>query len=184
MDEARDRLSEIVLSRYDLIASIARYYVRSPDQVADVVQQVCLEFVTHGKRWDLESDPDPLLNRLTRNVAMNHVRNRFRYSSEGMRKIVDLLLDRAARKEVDKESFLEDQLRALNRCLEQLSDKKRGLLDMHYRAGKTVRTISEELGAKEKTVSKTICRIREALKTCIESHLKALDQFDGSTSKR
>lgn len=169
-------LSELFMARYGYVVACARRYVLSPEQVEDVVQQVYVKFVSHHRHWDVNTDIAPLLYQITKNTALTYNEELYRHSPRRLQEIAELF----AAKEIDVDgkttnhSDLEEELFAMEECLQGLSPRKKELIDMHYQQKTSIRAIARLLGAKEKTVSKTVCRIREALRKCIELRLKSL----------
>lgn len=173
MTDTGDRKSQLVdlfLSHKDIVLGCARYFAPSPDVAADIVQQVFVEFIEHAERWNLDSDITPLLKRLTRNIAYEHLRQYYRHSAEAMQKIAEYV-GHVAETSVERESdtLFRDQIDALRECVANLPEKSKALIERHYRDGKTIRTLAESEGANENSLSQALCRIRIKLRKCIET---------------
>lgn len=61
----------------------------------------------------------------------------------------------------------------LNHCLDQLEGQQRELCDLRYRAELAPARIAEVMGLAPNTVSKSLQRIREQLRACIEARALA-----------
>lgn len=72
------------------------------------------------------------------------------------------------------------QVDHLNRCLELLQGQQRELCDLRYRSDLSPARIAELTGLAPNTVSKSLQRIREQLRACIES--RAREAGDGPLS--
>lgn len=64
-----------------------------------------------------------------------------------------------------------DRLAFLDRCLERVRGRPREVFDLRYRGGMSVERISASLGMQPNTAAKTLQRVREELRACIEDHL-------------
>jgi RNA polymerase sigma-70 factor, ECF subfamily len=64
-----------------------------------------------------------------------------------------------------------ERLRALNSCVEKLSQSDRQIVSLRYTAKKTVPQLAAHVGRPANTVSKALIRIRRALLVCIERTL-------------
>ena len=63
-------------------------------------------------------------------------------------------------------------LAALDRCVKQLSENQRMLVQLRYPQGQKVSAIAEALGKKKKTVTAALYRVRQALAACVERRIK------------
>lgn len=174
-------LSEYFMARYGYVVACARRYVITPEQVEDVVQQTFVKFISNRERWNPEVDLAPLLYQITKNTALTYNQEIYRHSSKRMFEITELI---AVKRLVDDKTEwsgvnLEEELLALDECLYQLPPKKKELIDMHYQQNRSIRSISLLLGAKENTITKVICRIRDALGKCIMARMKKIKNQDG-----
>ena len=62
---------------------------------------------------------------------------------------------------------------ALRRCLAQLPEKSRGLVELRYQPGATVGTVALRVGLSVAAVYKALNRIHHALLKCVEQRLAA-----------
>ncbi len=61
----------------------------------------------------------------------------------------------------------------LDACLKGLDGRQRRMCELRYRAGLKPARIAELMGLNSNTVSKSLQRIREALRECIERRIRA-----------
>jgi len=86
--------------------------------------------------------------------------------------LTDEFLNTVTEEAVQMYDLLEAQHRALADCYKRLSASDRHLIDRRYRAGMTVKDISEQLGRPLRTVYRLLDRIHRTLLDCIERNLK------------
>lgn len=84
----------------------------------------------------------------------------------------DDLLARFAEEDGDPVSEEDELALALRECLSQLEDRQRKLISQHYRDQTSIRKMAKDHGKSESAVKMSLMRIREALRTCINSKLK------------
>lgn len=80
-------------------------------------------------------------------------------------------------KETQNPPSMEEELGALDICMEKLSDRCRELLNAYYFEGKTLVLYAKEKNQKIGTVQNMLFRIREVLRKCVQSFLKR-EEFD------
>lgn len=73
-----------------------------------------------------------------------------------------------------------DRLALLDHCLERVRGRPRDVCDLRYRGDASVETIARTLGMQPNTVAKTLQRVREELRGCIEERLAARDARGGA----
>lgn len=163
--ESKDRLTAWFLANYGLTMKIALEYSPSADLVSDIVQSVYIEFLADAAD---ENDPQALLRllrRATRRIAKRHWDERHRNKSEIIREIGrHFIRINEARFE---EKHFEEELVALKKCLEKLSEKNRQLIEMHYLSGNTSASMGAHFGVTARAINKAIYKIREKLRICI-----------------
>ena len=62
----------------------------------------------------------------------------------------------------------------LEECLGELPDGQRDLLQRRYRLSESTRDVAEALGRSEAWVRTTLCRVRQALRSCVENKQQAV----------
>lgn len=143
---------------------IAGFYAPTPDAVFDIVQQVFVELLQNiqHSRWDLDRDLDPLLARITRNIAIDYWKKYKRDRSEILQRIDKKLMEESlssSRKDIRTPALMD--------CMKKLSLKNRFLLEDYYLNEVSV----EELAAREKrseaSVYQLLYRLRVKLRECI-----------------
>lgn len=84
-------------------------------------------------------------------------------------------IDAVADAAVDLRGEQNDRQGALSRCMQQLGDHQRRLLEMRYTQALTPATIAEKIGKSANAVSAALMRIRTALHKCIDARLRTAD---------
>lgn len=64
-----------------------------------------------------------------------------------------------------------DRLVALNHCREELGDKARELIDLHYENGLPMKEVGSQLRMSTHAVKQAIYRVRQALRDCVQTKL-------------
>ena len=116
-------------------------------------------------------DPDADLFAWLCGIARNHIR--LHYRSQHRSKVVfdqDVIEQLAVRLQQEDEWF-QDRQSALAGCLERLRDDQRQLVEQYYQSDATIRDFALSRGQSVGAVYKTLQRIREALRGCIEATL-------------
>jgi RNA polymerase sigma-70 factor (ECF subfamily) len=79
----------------------------------------------------------------------------------------------------DSRMDISEEQEALQQCLGNLPDRSRNLVSMRYEQGLKLREIAEQTASSLDAVHKTLSRIRQLLRKCVEDRL-ALEQEMGS----
>lgn len=170
MNEAEIQvLTNIYQSHYAMVVGIAWRYAPVPDLILDIAQQVYLDFVENaGKHhWDLHRDSAPLLATLTKNRAIKIWKQEQPYLPEGARKIAERLAKSSAPSPKEIE-LLEDRTEALEDCMNRLGRRGREMIRNRYFDNQTIETIARQWSLKPASVRKSLTRIRQELKDCID----------------
>lgn len=165
-----EKIAELFESRFDLLLATARRFAPMPDLVHDIVQEVFIEFAQScsRKNRDLETDVTPLLRKMVRDVAVDFWKREQKHSSA---KIIHLAeqLGEAARKTCGHEDDeKETVLPGLRECIEQLPDSSRRIVKSHYFERISLEQIAKENAINPGTLRKSLFRIREKLRRCVE----------------
>lgn len=102
-------------------------------------------------------------------VAQNVLRNHFRKLSRDRLIFDESLLAGLAESFAGIAAEQDERLDRLGECLEKLDPASRSLCDLRYREELTIDLIAQRLGRTSTAVAKTLQRVREQLRRCIES---------------
>lgn len=175
MNREETHAAQVFMSHHGFVMGLALKHAPWPGLAEDVLQQVFLEFIAKADRWDLDTDPKPLLATMTRHVAQRYWRERTREMPEMMRKLADHL--RMLAEERTAPARYEEETDALRRCLEKLPAKSRSLIDMYYYADLSTAEIACQTGTRTDTVCRAICRLREKLRICINRSIQGGEAY-------
>jgi RNA polymerase sigma-70 factor (ECF subfamily) len=114
-----------------------------------------------------EADLYPWLCGIARNQIRLHYRSLQRARLVFDQDVVEQL---AVRLEQEDDWFQRRQA-ALGGCLERLRGDQRSLVEQYYQSGATIRDFAQSRGLSAEALYKSLQRIREALRGCIEASL-------------
>lgn len=166
MNDPDNKAAQVFLAEHGFVRAIAIRSAPWPDLVDDIVQQVFLEFMRKANKWDLEKEIRPLLATMTRIVAMRHWRTATRGKDETVRQLAEHLRGLAGTEE-DQLGLESCELAKLHRCIRDLPERSRTIIDLHYFSGLSTREIGEQLGMNPDTVCRAMSRVRDALRNCL-----------------
>jgi RNA polymerase sigma-70 factor, ECF subfamily len=104
-------------------------------------------------------------------IARNEVANARRRRGRSPIALSDAAEASLAAAVTEVEEGERDRLALLDRCLERIRGRPREVFDLRYRGGASVERIAASLGMQPNTVAKTLQRVREELRACIEERL-------------
>ncbi|MEO2016225.1 MAG: sigma-70 family RNA polymerase sigma factor [Fuerstiella sp.] len=135
--------------------------------VDDVVQTVSLVM---WRKWD-EFDPDTDFMPWARFEVLKFRRRMARDRHVFRDDVMELLADAA--EELDSQASAEDCRAALLQCLNSLPEKSGRLVRAAYEGDRTIRDVAEDVGQSATAFYKTLDRIREKLRLCINHRLES-----------
>lgn len=166
MRDSDNTAAQAFLAEHAFVRSVAIRAAPWPDLVDDIVQQVFLEFMRKSDQWDLERELRPLLATMTRMVAIRHWRTATRNQPEKLLQLAEHL--RHLAESGDDDAPVEDhQIGALHRCLRDLPDRSRTIVELHYFSGLTTREIGNRIEMNPDTVCRALSRVRDSLRQCL-----------------
>ncbi|MEO0413527.1 MAG: sigma-70 family RNA polymerase sigma factor [Verrucomicrobiota bacterium] len=157
----------------DLHASHLRAFVAMKLPVPHLIDEIAHEaFVfAHRRIDDFETGTD--FGKWLRAIAFNLIRKetlRYQRLSKNNEKFLDhCLVQSSAAAGPKPESAM---IAYLEECLEELPEKQRQLLHLKYHDADSTREMSESLEQSEAWVRTTLCRVRTALRECVETKLE------------
>jgi RNA polymerase sigma-70 factor (ECF subfamily) len=135
----------------------------------DVLQDVAVAVLESFDSYDQSRPFLPWVLAIARNESANARRARGRAPT--------LLTEAAAASlaaaMADVEEGERDRLAFLDDCLRRVTGRPREVCDLRYRGGLAPERIAMALGMQPNTVSKTLQRVREQLRACIEDRLQS-----------
>ena len=174
-----DSFRQLVELHHKPIRMYLAKYVRSLADVDDIAQEVFVVAFSQLDRFRGDSKFSTWLTGIARNKALEFLRaevverkkkNNFQQANITTCQVSSLKIQRR-----DFE-FLEEQLSALESCLEQLPDRSRNLIDRHYFAQQSTATIAADTNEASGTVRMKLLRIRRILQKCISARSETNDR--------
>lgn len=169
MNERDRTIERLVKQHQGYVKSLAVKFAPMPGISDDIAQQVFLEFMQNSEKWDMESDIKPLLAGITRNISLRYWREKKKHMSPALKKLAQHIQMLA--QEEEPEWLFEEKKRALNICLDKLTDKSRKIIEIYYYLGLTSDEIGSRMEMTAAAVRKALFRLRKSLKKCIEKVL-------------
>lgn len=172
-DERRDRASALFLRYYHFVEMVAFRAAPSAELQHDIVHDAFLDFMKKADQWDLDKDVRPLLKKITQNIALKYWRDHVRRLPEHLQPLAQKVQEKISDELRPASSNLDEQLSALEACVEKLSPRYRKLITMFYFEKVSVEQLSQETSFSIFAIRKAMCRIRTALRECVERCLAA-----------
>ena len=137
--------------------------------VADVLQRTNLALWKNAASFRLDAPFMPWAVTIAKYEILSYCRDRSRDRHVFTEEVAALMLQ-SAREEIPE---VGDRQVALRKCLRELTDKNRDLLNQRYFDKKSVAQISGSVKRSENAVKCAFVRIRKSLQQCIENRLKS-----------
>ena len=160
-------------------SSRLRAFIAMKLPIPHLIDEIAHETFVFAHRHILDFEAGTDFGKWIRAIAYNLVRKetlRHKRLSNNREKFMEhYLLEQAGKGDMSPESpmviFLEE-------CLRKLPENQRSLLEHKYKLSESSREIAGAFQQSEAWVRTTLCRVRTALRTCIEQKLSAsVDTF-------
>ncbi|MCG8585021.1 MAG: sigma-70 family RNA polymerase sigma factor [Pirellulales bacterium] len=166
LDEAQ-KLAALWVSAQNDVATFIRAFIRDADQANDVLQQVAMKIVRKFDRYDPERPFTPWAIAVAKNEVLAHLRSeradRLVFDVSTVERVADVVEQR-----LQNDGPYGD---ALRHCIEQAEPRGKRALELHYSKGMKTAAIADEMSMTPGAVRMLLCRVREALRICIEARL-------------
>lgn len=157
----------------DLHASRLRAFIAMKLPVPHLIDELAHETFVFAHRHILDFEAGTDLGKWLRAIAFNLIRKEtLRHSrlSKNREKFLEhYLVEQSGRGEWSPDSAA---VVHLEECLRKLPEQQRKLLDHKYALSESSREMAEAFGQSEAWVRTTLCRVRTALRKCIEARLE------------
>ena len=176
MSDARTRQAFTLWTQAQPAVSAFVYALVGDGQTRDeVLQDVAVAILESFDRYDASRPFLPWALAIARNEVANLRRARGR-SPAPLSEAAEDSLAAAVADVGEGEHF---RLALLDDCLQRVHGRPREVCDLRYRGGASVEQIAATLGMQPNTVAKTLQRVREELRECIEERLAARGRNGG-----
>ena len=160
---------------------MTRRHLRNPTAADDVAQEVFVQLFRSMAGFRGESSLRTWILGVTRNQIRVHLRNETRRKRRGATVMSPELL--AAEEAIpDHDPFCfetaQDELAALQRCLEKLGAGPRQVVEDFYFNKRTAESIAEQRQQTPAAVRMLLMRVRRRLGECIRSHVQLHKEAD------
>jgi RNA polymerase sigma-70 factor (ECF subfamily) len=169
-DEAYCRLVRLHQGR---VRTFLHRYVHRPDLVDDLAQEVFLSAYHSLRTYKKDSPLGVWLLGIARHQALRHLRDegRRRARESGRLRTILTNLQTAEAEGSAGEAAFDREMAALQDCLKDLPDDSSQIVTEHYFRGRSLVSLSGELGRKEGALRVALLRIRTSLRRCVQGKL-------------
>ena len=167
-DSPRRRyLKSLVASQPRLFAYVVSL-LHDPEWAYDVLQQANVVMLDKANEFVEQGTPFPPW---AFKVCYYEVLSERRDRARGRHVFDDNFLETIADQAAEHGEGFEQRHRALTTCLEQLSKKPRRIVTLRYAPGGSVKSLASLLGRSAESISRSLYRIRKALRPYIQVRL-------------
>ena len=155
---------QTVFHRSEIMATILAM-IRDYDAAEEVFQDTALEIERSKEKFRKGADFVPWARGIARNMVRRHYAAKARQPATVPMEALEYLAD-----VVEKESeglAWEAERAALRRCMDQLPERNRRIMEMKFGENLRGRAVATRLSLSEKSIRTIICRIKEELRRCI-----------------
>ena len=163
----KSAVEQIVEAQNGFVLALALKLAPAPGMAEDISQQVFLEFLSKAERFDLASDPKPLLAAMTRHVARRLWQERTRSHAPELRQLMEYIRNLAEGEQMSP--YSDEDRQALKDCLDKLPDKGRKIVEVHYGLGVSSAEIARRMEMEPGAVRQALFRLRAQLKECMKA---------------
>lgn len=163
-DPSRTRLTLLWTRAQPSVMAFVRSMVPNPVDAEDVLQQTAYEIATNFEEYDDERPFIAWAIGIARYKVLDYRRDRGR----GRMVLTGDAIEHLANAYIDQSEALNANSRALQECLDKLSDKARSLIELRYTQDLKPAAIAQRVGTSPNVVSNALSRAREVLRNCIE----------------
>jgi len=168
----REAFASLVLAHQARLRAFTARYVEASDDVYDLVQDAFLNAYQHLDSFDSSRDFEHWMRGICRNLIRNYYRSRS-VRRNAAQTLIDAALESRLDMVEDAQRDTSERIAALRRCLSEMGDANRKLLQLRYKADETLRVIAQRMSRSESAVAMLLLRLRAALRSCVERRLGA-----------
>jgi RNA polymerase sigma-70 factor (ECF subfamily) len=156
------------------IQSLIYSLIHSKSDTEDLLQRCGLilwkKFETYEPSVGSNShlNPDASFMAWAYGIVVYETKNYYRTSSRDKHRFQSELMDQLAQRHMEMTAFTEESVEALQKCLEQLPDKDRKLLQQIYWDEVPIQDMAQELGIMTQSLYNRLSRMRQRLAQCVE----------------
>jgi RNA polymerase sigma-70 factor, ECF subfamily len=160
---------KILALQLPMLTAYLRHLVGSIDDAEDLAQEVCLEAIKNPEILIRGADCGAYLRGIARHLSSKHHKRIQR--TLAIEELIDLAWETPA-EPVDRQP----EQRALKTCMEQLSEKLRGMILWRYNDNLNSTDIAQRLNSTAEAVRMTLARTRQSLSKCIRQRMALAEE--------
>ena len=167
MKLTKQEAEQVFLNHYILVRQVAMKMAPIRYVQEDIAHDVFVYFLSRFDQWDYDpATIKALLRRITENIALQHWRTYQKNLPERLREVAERLWQEPT--VLQEQADWEEQMAALEMCLQKLSAENRDLVEAYYFAEASWNELADEKNVKSGTLRMKMSRIRTLLYDCIK----------------
>jgi RNA polymerase sigma-70 factor (ECF subfamily) len=166
--------TELVVLHQGRVRAYIGGTINRGDVVDDLAQEVFLSALRSLDTFKAEAPFGVWLLGIARHKTLMHLRREVRRLARESRSLETVLADLRLRSmESDELNLIrrEQEITALQRCLERLPPGGAAMISDRYFRARSITDIAREQGKREGTVRMSLLRLRQVLRECVEARL-------------
>jgi RNA polymerase sigma-70 factor (ECF subfamily) len=166
--------TELVFLHQGRVRAYVGGTISRPDVVDDLAQEVFLSAFSSIDTYKGDAPFGVWLLGIARHKTLMHLRHEVRRLARETRSLEAVLADLKLRVLEADEMELprrEQEISALQRCLERLPANGAELISERYFKARSISDMARELGKREGTIRMSLLRLRQVLRACVEQRL-------------
>jgi RNA polymerase sigma-70 factor (ECF subfamily) len=177
----REAAAELLLRHQAALRAYLSRHLQSVHDAHDILQDTFFDALSHLREFDSARPFAPWIQAICRNRMLNFHRAGRARGGEWLAEVEQAIEERRAAAgqapgggRPGPAGAGPETLRALRGCLDELQEKSREMIRLRYEAGSSVEDLAGRFGQTVGSVTKTLSRLRAALRECLARRLEAV----------
>lgn len=166
LDKEQEKAFHEVLKHRTMLAAYIRAIIHDPHLAEDAAQDALLEIVNCWESFDQNRSFGPWARGVARRVALVHLRKSRKSFSLLDEEVLEAIA--AEIEELGDQTYFDERLNALEKCINKLTPRSRELLKMRYYENRSYSSIAQTLDRSAEALYTAFSRMHGNLKLCIE----------------
>lgn len=169
----REAFQVVVQETISVLRAYVNFFVHNNEAASDILQDVYIQVYQQVDRYQPGTNCVGWIKALARSAALT-ARKSFVREQGHLEKYRVEAEDQMGEwlDEKDQQSPVEGRMGALRRCIEQLTEKTRAMLELYYFKKQPMDMVARGAGMSPNAASVTLHRARQSLAKCVESGSK------------
>lgn len=169
MKLTKQEAERIFLNHYMLVRQVAMKTAPVCHVQEDIAHDAFVDFLSKYDQWDYDPTTiKALLIRITKVIALQYWRNYLKNLPERLREATEYIWQESTLRQEQDQADWDEQLAAMETCLQKLSKENRDLVDAYYFGKASWKSLADEKKVKSGTLRMKMSRIRSLLYNCIK----------------